>query len=84
MQSSSIISYIFRFGDKNFLCTTRSSKINGGNFHTVRTGFGKLRKSIEIESAVFQDLESFGKERIFKMVMENFWIFVWKKIFKIS
>jgi len=33
---------------------------------------------MEIENAFFQDLESFGKERIFKMVIEKFWIFVWK------
>jgi len=37
-------------------------------------GCGKL----EIDSAIFQDLESFGKEKFFEMAMETFWIFVWK------
>ena len=36
-----------------------------------------------MENAIFQDLESFGKERIFKMAMEKFWIFAWK-ILKVS
>ena len=27
---------------------------------------------MEIENTIFQDLESFGKERIFKMAMESF------------
>ena len=35
-------------------------------------------KVMEIENAIFQDLEIFGKERIFKMNMEKFWIFVWR------
>ena len=30
---------------------------------------------MEIENAIFQDLESFGKERIFKIAVEKFWIF---------
>ena len=33
---------------------------------------------MEIENAIFQDLESVGKERILKMAMEMLWIFVWK------
>ena len=33
---------------------------------------------MEIENAIFQDLENFGKERITKLAMEKFWIFVWK------
>ena len=33
---------------------------------------------MKIENAIFQDLESFGKERIFKMAMKKFCIFVWK------
>ena len=36
-------------------------------------GFWKV---MEIENAVFQDLESFGKEKIFKMAMERFSIFI--------
>ena len=32
---------------------------------------------MEIENAIFQDLENFGK-RIFEMTMENFWTFVRK------
>jgi len=31
-----------------------------------------LWKVIEIDSAIFQDLESFGKEKFFKMAMEKF------------
>ena len=33
---------------------------------------------MEIENAISQDLESLGREKFFKMAMENFWIFVWK------
>ena len=33
---------------------------------------------MEIENAIFQGPESVGKERIFNMAMEKFWIFVWK------
>ena len=40
--------------------------------------FGKVWKGLEIDNAVFQDLESSGKERVFKMAMEKYWIFVWK------
>ena len=29
-------------------------------------------KVMEINNAIFQDLESFGKEKFFKMVVENF------------
>ena len=32
---------------------------------------------MEIDSAIFQDLGSFGKEKFFKMAMEKCWIFVW-------
>ena len=33
---------------------------------------------MEIDNAIFQDLESFGKREVFKMVkMEKFWIFAW-------
>ena len=31
---------------------------------------------MEIDDAIFQDLESFGKESFFKLAMEKFWIFV--------
>ena len=31
---------------------------------------------MEIENAIFQNLESFVKESIFKIAMENFWILV--------
>ena len=31
-------------------------------------------KVMEIKNAIFQDLESFGKEMIFKIAMEKFWI----------
>ena len=42
--------------------------------YRFRTGFGRLRKVMEIENAIFQDLESFGKEKFFKVAMEKFWI----------
>ena len=38
-------------------------------------GFWKV---MEIDSEIFQHLESFGKEKFFKMAMEKFWIFVWE------
>ena len=31
----------------------------------IRTGIGEFWKVMEIDNAIFQDLESFGKERIF-------------------
>ena len=33
---------------------------------------------MEIDNAIFQDVESFGKERFFKMAVEKFWIFLWE------
>ena len=33
---------------------------------------------MEIENAIFPDLDSFGKERIFEMAMEKFWMLVRK------
>ena len=33
---------------------------------------------MEIDDAIFQDLESFGKEKCLKMAMEKVLIFVWK------
>ena len=44
----------------------------------VRAAFRKLWKVMEIGNATFQDLESFGKEKFFKLVVEKFWIFVWE------
>ena len=51
-------------------------------------GFGKFWKFMEIENAIFQDLENFGKERIFykgerivKMPFQNF-EFLFGKILK--
>jgi len=38
----------------------------------VCSAFGKFWKVLETESAIFQDLESFGEERIFKMAIEKF------------
>ena len=38
---------------------------------------------MKIENAIFQDLESFGKERIFNISVEKYWIF-FGKILKIS
>ena len=31
---------------------------------------------MKVDSAIYQDLESFGKGRFLKMVMDMFWIFV--------
>ena len=33
---------------------------------------------MEIDNVTFQDLEGFEKEKVFKMAMEKFWIFVWE------
>ena len=38
----------------------------------TRTDFEKFWKFMEIENATFLDLESFGKESIFKMATEKF------------
>ena len=32
---------------------------------------------MEIDSSIFQDLESFGKKRFLKLAIETFLIFVW-------
>ena len=51
-------------------------------FHdTVRTSFGKLWKVSEFDNAFFQDLESIGKRKFFKMAMESFG-FLFGKILK--
>ena len=42
--------------------------------YRVCTGLGKFWKDMETENAIFQDLESFERERMFKMAMEKFWI----------
>ena len=47
-------------------------------YNRVRTGFGKFWKVMEIDNAIFHDLESFGKGIFFKMAMEQFWIVVWE------
>ena len=36
----------------------------------VRTGLGKLWEVMEIDDAIFQDLESFRKEKFFKMAVK--------------
>jgi len=59
-----------------FYLNSVSSSLNAT--YRVRTGFGKFWKVMEIENVFFQDLENFGKGRIFKMAMEMFWIFVRK------
>ena len=46
--------------------------------YIVRMSFGKFRKVIGIDNAVFQYLEHFGKGKFFKIAMEKFWIFVWE------
>ena len=50
--------------------------------YRARTGFEKFWKVMEIENAVFQELESFGKEN-FQNGYGKFWIFV-RKNSKIS
>ena len=45
--------------------------------HTVRPGFGIFCKVIEIDNAIFPDLKSFRKGKIFKMATEKLWILVW-------
>ena len=41
-------------------------------------GLYRLWKVMDVDSAIFQDLESFAKRRFFNMAMKNFWIFVLK------
>ena len=59
-------------GSKNFdmrsRCT-KGSRMSG--YFRVCTGFGEYCKVMEVENAILQDLESFGKE-IFKVVVESF------------
>ena len=43
--------------------------------YRVRKTFGRFQKAMEIDDASFQDLESFGKRRIFLMVVEKVWVF---------
>ena len=33
---------------------------------------------MEIDNAIFQDLESFGRGKFFQMAMEKSWVFVWE------
>ena len=33
---------------------------------------------MEINNAIFQDLQRSGKEKFLKLAMEKFWIFVWE------
>ena len=40
----------------------------------IHAGFGELLKVFEIDNTIFQDPESFGKGRFFKLAMEQFWI----------
>ena len=40
------------------------------------TGVVWCWKVLEIDNAIFQDLQCYGKMKIFKMTMEKFWIFV--------
>ena len=50
-------------------------------FHNLRIahhGPYRFWKVLEIENGIFQDFESFVKERILKVAMEKFWNFVWK------
>ena len=46
--------------------------------YMVRTGSGKLWKVMEIDNAIFQDLETFGKRDVFQSGYEKFWKFVWE------
>ena len=38
----------------------------------IRTDFGKFWKTMEIDNAIFQGLDRFGKGRFFKLIMESF------------
>ena len=40
--------------------------------------FGKFWKVKVIDNAIFQNLESFGKDKFLEIAMEKFWIFVWE------
>ena len=52
------------------ICTFFSKKHRSRcSTYRIHAGFWKV---LEIENAFFQDLESFGKEMIFKMAMESF------------
>ena len=42
---------------------------------TIQDSYG-FWKVMKLDNAIFQDLESFGKERLFKMVMEKLLIFI--------
>ena len=33
---------------------------------------------MEIDTAIFQDLENFEKDKFLKLAMEAFWIFAWE------
>ena len=48
--------------------------------YRVLTDFGKLLNVMEIENAIFQNLENFGKCKFFYMAMEKFWIYVLGKL----
>ena len=37
-------------------------------------GYGKFQKVV-VENAIFQDLKIVGKEKIFTLAIEKFWIF---------
>ena len=41
-------------------------------------GFEKFWKVLGIDSAVFQDLESFGTRKVFQNVEGKFWMLVWE------
>ena len=47
--------------------------------YEVRIVFAQFWKVMDIDIAIFQDLESFGKGRFFKVAMKKFWIVVWGK-----
>ena len=44
----------------------------------IRTGFRMFWKVLEIDNAIFQNLESFEKWRFFRMAMEKLCIVTWE------
>ena len=49
--------------------------------YLVLAGFREFWKVTEIKNAIFHDLESFGRERIFKIAMKKFWLLFVKWFF---
>ena len=44
----------------------------------TKQGPHRFWNAMENENAIFQELNSFGKDRNFRIAKEELWIFVWK------